>query len=39
MAGDLAFLARGQGFETLGFILEMAKLEAENCAAPAKPGR
>ena len=42
MASDLAFLARGQGLDTLGFLLEMAKLEADNCAtAPTanKPPR
>lgn len=39
MAGDLACLARGQGLDTLSFILEMAKLEAENCARGAEPRR
>jgi hypothetical protein len=39
MAGNLAFLARQQGLDTLGYILEMAKLEAENAARMAKPGR
>ena len=30
LAGDLADMARSQGLDTLGYILEMAKLEAEN---------
>jgi hypothetical protein len=32
MSGDLAVLARRHGFQTLGYLLEMAKLEAENAA-------
>jgi hypothetical protein len=27
---DLAYLARGHGLDALGYILEIAKLEAEN---------
>ncbi|MEX0752097.1 MAG: hypothetical protein WD073_04135 [Xanthobacteraceae bacterium] len=27
--GDLAYMARCHGLDTLGYILEMAKLEAE----------
>jgi hypothetical protein len=30
MVSDLAQIARRHGFDTLGYILEMAKLEAEN---------
>lgn len=30
LAADLADMARAQGLDTLGYILEMAKLEAEN---------
>lgn len=30
LSGDLATLARQHGLETLGYILEMARLEAEN---------
>ncbi len=29
---DLALIARNNGFDALGFILEMARLEAENVA-------
>jgi hypothetical protein len=30
LSGTLASMARRHGFDTLGYILEMAKLEAEN---------
>jgi hypothetical protein len=30
LSGDLATLARHHGMATLGYLLEMAKLEAEN---------
>ncbi len=30
LSGSLAYMARSQGLDTLGYILEMAKLEAEN---------
>jgi hypothetical protein len=30
LSGDLATLARHNGLDTLGYILEMARLEAEN---------
>jgi hypothetical protein len=30
LSGDLATLARRTGLETLGYLLEMARLEAEN---------
>jgi hypothetical protein len=39
LTGNLAFMARREGLETLSFILEMAKLEAENCARGAEPQR
>jgi hypothetical protein len=29
LAGDLAQIARRHGFDTLGYLLEMARLEAE----------
>jgi len=29
MSGDLARLARSNGFQTLGYLLEIAQLEAE----------
>ncbi|HZS63141.1 MAG TPA: hypothetical protein VFA53_01380 [Xanthobacteraceae bacterium] len=32
ISADLACLARSHGLETLGYILEMARLEAENLA-------
>jgi hypothetical protein len=31
---ELALLARGHGLDTLGYILEMARLEAENLSRP-----
>ncbi len=30
LSGSLAYMARSQGLDTLGYILEMAKLEAES---------
>ena len=30
LSRDLALIARNNGFDALGFILEMARLEAEN---------
>ena len=32
LSRDLALIARRHGLDTLGFILEMARLEAENAA-------
>jgi hypothetical protein len=32
MAGDLAEMARGSGLDALGFILEMAQMEARSQA-------
>jgi hypothetical protein len=36
LTAHLAVLARRDGLATLGFILEMAKLEAENAARAGK---
>jgi len=36
LAGDLAAIARQHGLETLGYILDMARLEAENESRPAR---
>jgi hypothetical protein len=30
LSGDLALIARRHGLDTLGFLLEMAQMEAEN---------
>jgi hypothetical protein len=35
MAGELALMARKHGLDTLGYLLEMVRLEAENIARPA----
>jgi hypothetical protein len=32
LSGDLAMMARRTGLETLGFLLEMVRLEAENAS-------
>lgn len=32
LSGDLALMARRYGLNTLGYLLEMAKLEAENAS-------
>jgi hypothetical protein len=34
-AGELALIARRHGLDTLGYLLEMARLEAENLSRPA----
>jgi len=40
LSGDLANLARGSGLDTLGYLLEMARLEAESARqSPAPNGR
>ncbi len=39
LAGDLASLSRRHGLDTLGYILEMAKLEAENIHLHPAPKR
>jgi hypothetical protein len=31
ISGDLAAMARAHGLETLGYLLEMAQLEARSC--------
>jgi hypothetical protein len=36
-ATELAVLARSHGLDTLGYLLEMARLEAETFAQPPKP--
>ena len=33
MSGDLALLARRHGLETLGYLLDMARLEGESVSA------
>lgn len=38
MSADLANMARHTGLETLGYLLEMARLEAENAARQTAPG-
>jgi hypothetical protein len=38
MSADLASLARRTGFETLGYLLEMARLEAENVTRHRQSG-
>ena len=30
LSGDLAAIARGHGLDTLGYLLDMAQLEADN---------
>jgi hypothetical protein len=34
LSADLAAMARKQGLETLGYLLEMARLEAESANRP-----
>jgi hypothetical protein len=34
MSDDLAVMARRHGLETLGYLLDIARLEAENAAGP-----
>jgi hypothetical protein len=34
IAGDLAGIAKAHGFDTLAYILDMARLEAENNSQP-----
>jgi hypothetical protein len=36
LSADLASLARANGLNTLGYLLEMARLEAENVAGVAR---
>ncbi len=36
LAADLAVIARTHGLDTLGYIFEMARLEAENASADGK---
>jgi len=37
LSGNLALLARQHGLDALGFILDMARLEAEGAMRPAIP--
>jgi hypothetical protein len=39
LSGDLAAIARRHGLDTLGYILEMAKLEAHNIRRHLPPKR
>lgn len=39
LAGDLAAIARKHGLDTLGYLLEMAQLEAENVSRHGEDGR
>jgi hypothetical protein len=39
MANDLAAMARRHGLDTLGYLLDMARLEAENQAGTGRSGR
>lgn len=34
LSGDLALIARSHGLDTLGYLLDMARLEAENLTRP-----
>jgi hypothetical protein len=34
LSADLAVMARRSGLETLGYLLEMVRLEAENASRP-----
>jgi hypothetical protein len=36
LASDLASIARGHGLDTLGYLLDMARLEAENTNSRGK---
>jgi hypothetical protein len=38
LSADLAALARRTGLDTLGYLLEMARLEAESVARQAQSG-
>ncbi len=35
LSADLAMMARRHGLDTLGYLLDMARLEAENLTRPA----
>lgn len=39
LAGDLAVMVRKSGLETLGFLLEMARMEADNTVRHGGGGR
>jgi hypothetical protein len=38
LSSDLAAMARGSGLQTLGYLLEMVRLEAENAGRHAQNG-
>ena len=38
LSADLAMMARGTGLETLGYLLEMVRLEAENASRQGQNG-
>jgi hypothetical protein len=38
MSGSLALIARTHGLETLGYVLEMARLEAQSAADDPRSG-
>lgn len=38
LSGELALMARRHGLDALGYLLEMAKLEAENATRANDPG-
>jgi hypothetical protein len=38
LSADLAMMARGTGLETLGYLLEMVHLEAENASRQGQNG-
>ncbi len=39
LSRDLAFIARDHGLDALGYLLEMARLEAENAMRQMNGGR
>jgi hypothetical protein len=39
LSGDLAVIARSHGLHTLGYLLDMAKLEADNVSRGVDGGR
>jgi hypothetical protein len=39
MSGDLAAIARSHGLDTLGYLLDMAQLEADNITRGQDGGR
>ncbi len=39
LSGDLASIARSHGLDTLGYLLDMARLEAESASRPPSSQR